>query len=335
MKYKRVVISRYGGPEVLQVMEDELPEPRPGEVRVKILAAGVAWGDILKRNGFGIGSRRPPFTPGYDIVGVVDKLGKGVSSVEAGQMVAALPVFGGYAEFICLPASQLVQVPSGLDPAEAVCLVMNYVAAYQMLHRAAHVKPGERILIHSAAGGVGTALLELGKLSGLEIYGTASSGKHERVANLGGIPIDYRTEDFVGRVFALTGDGVDVVFDPIGGTHIRQSYRTLRKGGRLIVYGAHTVMQDGMFKLVLGSILGTFLNLIPDKRTILNFNVTRPPYSSTEWCREDLSRVFDLLAQEKIKPIISERIPLVEAVRAHQLLETGSAIGKIVLTCST
>ncbi len=258
-----------------------------------------------------------------------------MNSVYKGGIVAALPVFGGYAEFICLPASQLVQVPSGLDPAESVCLVMNYVTAYQMLHRAVHVKPGERILIHSAAGGVGTALLQLGKLSGLEMVGAASSGKHELVANLGGIPIDYKTENFVERIFALTSDGVDAVFDPIGGTHIRQSYRTLCRGGRLIVFGAHTVVEDGVFKLVLGSILSSLLNLFPDHRKILNYNVTRPKYSSPEWCRDDLSKLFDLLAQEKIKPIIAERIPLVEAVRAHELLENGSAIGKIVLICST
>ncbi len=167
MKYKRIVISRYGGSEVLQVAEDELPEPRSGEVRVRMLAAGVAWGDILKREGFG--GARPPFTPGYDIVGGVDKLGEGVSAVKVGQTVAALPIAGGYAEYICLPASGLTPVPSGLDPAETVSLVMNYVVAHQMLHRAARVKTGERILIHSAAGGVGTALLQLGKLAGLEL----------------------------------------------------------------------------------------------------------------------------------------------------------------------
>lgn len=332
MNYKRVVVSRYGGSEVLQVVEDELPEPRHGEIRMKILAAGVAWGDILKREGLGA---RPPFTPGYDVVGTVDKLGEGVSTVKVGQMMAALPVFGGYAEFICLPASELVPVPSGLDPTQAVCLVMNYVTAYQMLHRAARVKPGERILVHSAAGGVGTALLQLGKLADLEIYGTASSSKHEPITEMGGVPIDYKTEDFVERISALTGDGVDVVFDPIGGTHIWQSYRTLRKGGRLIVYGAHTVIKDGMVKLVLGSILGSLLNLIPDKRTILNYSITQPKYSKPEWCRDDLSKLFSLLAQEKVKPIIAERIPLGEVARAHELLEKGSAIGKIVLICST
>ncbi len=332
MKYKRIVISRYGGSEVLQVAEDELPEPRSGEVRVRMLAAGVAWGDILKREG--IGGARPPFTPGYDIVGAVDKLGEGVSAVKVGQTVAALPIAGGYAEYICLPASGLTPVPSGLDPAETVSLVMNYVVAHQMLHRAARVKTGERILIHSAAGGVGTALLQLGKLAGLEMYGTASSRKHELIASLGGIPIDYTTEDFIERIFALTGSGVDAIFDPIGGAHIWQSYRALRKGGRLVVFGAHTVIEDGMFKLVFGAILSSFLNLLPDQKTLLNYNLTRPRYSRPEWHRDDLSKLFDLLAQKKIEPVIAERMPLEEAARAHELLGKGSVTGKIVLVRS-
>jgi NADPH:quinone reductase-like Zn-dependent oxidoreductase len=330
MKCKRVIISRYGGPEVLQVIEDELPKPQPGEVRVKVLAAGVAWGDILKRKGFGLGVH-PPITPGYDIVGIVDELGTDVSTVDVGQRVAALPVFGGYAEFLCLPASKLVQVPAGLDSAEAVCLVMNYVVAYQLLHRAARVKSRERILVHSAAGGIGTALLQLGRLNKLEMYGTASGSKQETLANLGAAPVDYKTENFVKRVISLTGDGVDVVFDPIGGTHIWSSYQTLRKGGRLIIYGAHAVVEDGMSKLVIGSLLSWFLKLIPDKRAILNYSITRPKYSSPEWCRNDLVELFNILAQGKIKPIIAERIPLVEASRAHELLEKGTVSGKLVL----
>src|SRR5512143_2157938 len=183
MKYKRIVVSHYGGPDVLQVVEAELPEPQPGEVRVEVLTAGVAWGDILKRAGAGLGVR-PPFTPGYDLVGIVDQLGAGVSTVEVGQTVAVLSLLGGYTEFLCVRASELVPVPAGLDPSEAVCLVMNYVTAYQMLQRAARVKRGDRILVHSAAGGVGTALLQLGKLDGLEMYGTASCGKHDLVSKL-------------------------------------------------------------------------------------------------------------------------------------------------------
>ncbi|MBM4422090.1 MAG: zinc-binding dehydrogenase [Chloroflexi bacterium] len=328
MKCKRVIISRYGGSEALQVVEGEIPKPRVGEARVRILAAGVAWGDILNREGFG--RARPPFTPGYDIVGVVDQLGEGVSTITVGQMVAALPVVGGYAERICLPASELTPVPTGLDPAEAVSLVMNYVAAHQMLHRAARVRRGERVLIHNAAGGVGTALLQLGKLAELEMYGTASRGKHELVANLGATPIDK--EGFAERLSALASDGVDAVFDPVGGTRLWQSYRTLQKGGRLVVYGAHSVVTEGMPKMILGFMLSSALNLLPDGRTVLNYSVTPPPYSKPAWCREDLSMLFDLLAQEKIKPVVAERMPLEEAGRAHDLLGKGAVAGKIVIT---
>jgi NADPH2:quinone reductase len=174
-----------------------------------------------------------PFTPGCDIVGEVDELGEGVSTLALGQTVAGGPFSkGGYAEFICLPAGELVPVPSGVDPAEAVCLVAHYLTAHLEMHQVANVRKGERILIQGAAGGVGTALLELGKLAGLEMYGTASRYNHQLVSTLGATPIDYRSEDFVERIRTLTGDGVDVVFDPIGGARqLWHSYRALRKGG--------------------------------------------------------------------------------------------------------
>ena len=179
MKYKHIVIPQFGGPENLSLVEDELLEPRANEVRVKVLAAGVSFADILLREGvhpesWNLG--KTPFTPGWDIVGVVDKIGDKVSKWQTGQMVAALPIIGGYAEYISLPSNELVPVPAGLDPAEAVSLVLNYTTAYQMLHRCAHIKPGEIILINGgAAGGVGTALLQLGKLVNLKkMYGTAS-----------------------------------------------------------------------------------------------------------------------------------------------------------------
>ena len=162
-----------------------------------------------------------------------------------GQIVAALPVVGAYAEYLCLPEGAVVPVPSDLDPAEAVSLVLNYVTAYQMMHRSAQVKPGERVLIHSAAAGVGTVLLQLGKLVELEMYATASRPKHTLVSSLGGAPIDYRKEDFVKQVLVLTGDGVDAVFDGIGGDHLWRSYKTLRAGGRVISYGLTSTLNSG------------------------------------------------------------------------------------------
>jgi NADPH:quinone reductase-like Zn-dependent oxidoreductase len=182
MTYQHILVTRHGGSEVLQLAEDHLPEPQTGEVRVKILACGVAFTDILIREGLYPGIPKVPFSPGYEIVGVVDKLGAEVDTVELGQRVTALTIVGGYSEYICLPAAELVPVPAEVDTSEAACLVLQYVTAYQLLYRIAEVKPGNRVLIHGAAGGVGTALLELGKLLDLQMYGTASKAKHELVS---------------------------------------------------------------------------------------------------------------------------------------------------------
>jgi len=217
MKHTRVIVTHYGGPDALQVVEEECPEPKHGEVRVRVLVAGVGLPDIMARQGIHPETPRVPFTPGWDLVGEVDRLGEGVSGLEPGQRVAALPIHGAYAEFVCLPQRELVPVPSGVDAAEAVSLILNYVTAYQMLYRSAQVRPGQRVLIHGAAGGVGSALLQLGRLSTLQMYGTCSARGAPAVSELGALPIDYQHQDFVQEIQRLTGEGVDVVFDPIGG----------------------------------------------------------------------------------------------------------------------
>jgi len=336
MKNHRVVVTRHGGPDVLQVVEEDLPKPQAGDVRVKVLAAGVAALDPLFRSSGSIpGSPRVPFTPGSDIVGVVDKLGEGVSDVEPGQRVAgwSFGSGGGYAEYICRPASQLVPVPSGLDPAEAVCLVENYLTAHLYLHRTACVRSGEHILVHGAAGGIGTALLQLGKLADLEMYGTASKYNHELVSALGATPIDYRTEDFVERIRSLTDDGVDVVFDLIGGARqLWRSHRTLRRGGRLVVLGSIAVSKRGMRAILLSGLMILLLKLIPDGRRVpLSPNMLKFPHTHNDWYRETLMELLDSAAELRIKPVVAERIPLLEAARAHELLERGGHAGKVVL----
>ena len=340
MKHHRVVVSRHGGPEVLQVVQEDIPEPQAGEVRVKVLAAGISAYDLmLRRSGSIPGSPRPPYTPGGDIVGVVDKLGEGVSSVEPGQRVAS-ELFslgnGGYAEFMCLPAIKLVPVPSGLDSAEAVCLVINYLTAHFVMHQTANVQSGERILVHGAAGGVGSALLELGKLAGLEMYGTASRYNHERVSALGATPIDYRADDFVERIRSLTGDGVDAVFDPIGGARqLWRSYRALRKGGRLAWFGVAATSKAGMRVIPLSLLAQFVLMLIPDgKHAPLMPDFGKFVQTHNDWYRETLTALLDSAAAGKIKPLVAERIPLLEAARAHELLERGGYAGKVVLVAS-
>lgn len=337
MKHHRVVVTKHGGPDVLQVVEEDLPEPGAGEVRVKVLAAGVSGYDLMfRRSGRLPGTPRVPFTLGADVVGVVDKLGKEVSTVEPGQTVAGatfcLGVSGGYAEFICLPASELVPVPSGADPAEAVCVVVNYLTAHMAMHRTAGVQRGERILVHGAAGGVGSALLQLGKLAGLEMYGTASKHNHELVSALGATPIDYRTEDFVERIRSLTGDGVDAVFDPVGGARqVWRSYRTLRKGGRLAWFGMAATKKGGLRVIPLTLLMVFLLKLIPDGKQAPLF----PDLGKDNaWYRETLTSLLDSLAEGRIKPVVAERIPLAEAARAHELLERGGHAGKVVLVTS-
>lgn len=172
MRYKRVVVTQYGGPEVITIIEEDVPTPKAGEVRVKVLAAGVGLPDILAREGVHPETPHVPYTPGWDLVGTVDQMGKGVMGFELHQTVAAMPIHGCYAQYLCLPSRKLVPVPVGLDPAEAVALVLNYVTAYQMLHRSAKARAGQRMLIHGASGGVGSAMLQLAKLAGVEMLGT-------------------------------------------------------------------------------------------------------------------------------------------------------------------
>ena len=323
-KNTRVVITRRGGPEVLRVVEEELADPQPGRVRVRIIATGVAYADVLMRYGLYPVKEKVPFAPGYDIVGVTS----------AGDRVAALTIHGGYARYLDLAQEELVPVPDSLDPAEAVSLVLNYVTADQMLHREANVKSGDRILVHGAEGGVGTALLELGRLDRLEMFGTASSGKQDLVKSLGATPIDYKTEDFVDRAQSI--GGVDAVFDAIGGSNWWRSYRCLRAGGRLVVYGISAAISHNRANRAVA--VGSFLSLgimkaIPDGKSASFYAITTYKEKHPDWFREDLSRLLDLLRRQMIHPVIGERLPLREAARAHQLLESASVTGKIVLMC--
>ena len=333
MKQKQVLLTQVGGPEVLEVVERDVPEPGPGEVRVKILATGVAFADVMMRHGKYPGVPEPPFTPGYDLVGEAEKLGPGVSEVAVGQRVAALTQIGAYSQYVSLLAGELVPVPDDVDMAEAASLPVNYVTAHQMLFRVAQVQPVEKILVHGAAGGVGTALLQLGELQGLEMYGTASAEKHELVASLGATPIDYRTEDFVERIRVLTGDGVDAVFDPIGGANVVRSWRTLRRGGRLVGYGLSSGLAGGNALGLAVATLGRIAlwNTLPNSKKASFYVITRFKEKHPEWFEEDLVLLLGLLAEGWIKPVVAERLPLEGVVRAHELMENAGTRGKLVL----
>lgn len=340
MQNHRITISKKGGPEVLQMIEEPLPTPGRGEVLVRVLIAGVAAADLAMREGVYPGKTpKIPFTPGYDICGIVETVGEGVSNLNVGQRVAALTVVGGYTEHICIASNQVVPVPEQLDPAQVVASVLNYLTAWQLLHRFARVQRGERILAHGAAGGAGTALLDLGKLAGLEMYGTASTGKQELVAQLGATAIDYSRQNFVKEIKRLTQEGVDVAFDPIGGAHWRQSYQSLRPGGRLIAYGLGTAMPNGRVSIpkFLSALLTmpryTPLKVFNDNKIVMGYFIHTLVNQRPEWFQPDLAHLVELLAQGKINPIVGERIPLAEAARAHELMGKKAVKGKVVLIC--
>jgi NADPH2:quinone reductase len=346
MRHTRIIVTHYGGPDELRVVEEECPEPKHGEVRVRVLAAGVALPDVLMREGIHPETPALPFTPGWDLIGAVDRLGAGVSGIEPGHIIAALPIHGAYAEFVCLPQRELVPVPSGLDTGEAVCLILNYITAYQMMHRSAKVKSGQRVLIHGAAGGVGSALLQLGRLAGLEMYGTCSSQRASAVSDLGGIPIDYRNLDFVEEIHRLTSEGVDVVFDGIGGPHMWRSRKALRSGGRVVVYGLTSSLSGG--RLASGRpgrrnrfhgipIFALYIAggwLLPGRKRVVPYSIQTLKRLKPALFKQDLTALLDLLQQKKIKPLIAQRFPLAEARRAHELLGKEGVTGKIVLVPS-
>src|SRR4051794_35613745 len=244
---KRVIVDHYGGPEVLRMVEKDDPQPGPGEVRVRVLAAGVSFTDSQLRAGTYIpGGPKPPFTPGYELIGVVDELGPHCTRLHVGDRIGALTVWGADADRVCLPEAGAVAVPEDLDPAEVLSLVFTYMTAYQVLHRTAQVKSGESVLVHGAAGRVGVATLELGAVAGVRMYGTCSARDGAAVERLGAVPIDYHTESFVARTRELTdGEGVDVVLDSLGGPISLRSYRVLRPGGRLVVFGRYATLSHG------------------------------------------------------------------------------------------
>jgi NADPH:quinone reductase len=348
---KRVVVEEFGGPEVLRVVEEDDPRPGPGEVRVRVLAAGVSFTDAQLRAGTYIaGGPKPPFTPGYELVGIVEQLGPGCSRLREGDRIGALTVWGADADRVCVPEAGAVEVPEDLDPAEVLSLLFPYMTAYQVLHRTAIAKSGEAVLVHGAAGRVGVAALELGARAGLRLYGTCAARDRAAVERLGAVAIDYQNEDFLARVREMTGDGVDVVLDSLGGPLSLRSFRALRQGGRLVVFGRYATLSHGRknWPAVIewyAAIAALWLwDKLSPRRRVLAYRIQkfrdaaqkRPGAvggepRDPEWFQEDFRALLKLLCEDKIHPIVAERLPLSDARHAHELLESSAAKGKLVL----
>ena len=337
---RQVVVRRRGGPEVLAIRDVPVPTVGSGQVRIRVATAGVIFADVLMREGLYPDIPPLPFVPGVEVAGTIDAVGPGVETLREGQRVAALCGFGGYAESLVLDAWLAVPLPDGVGDAAAVALVVNYLTAYQMMRRLARIEPGERILVHGAGGGVGTALLDLAAWMKLAAWGTASKRKHAVVAQYGAVPIDYRSEDFVDVVRRQTGDGVDAVFDPIGGRYWRRSLQALRPGGRLVGYGFSAALEGGRRRLLraalawLQSPRPSPLGLMLSNKGMFGYSVQNLRMQRRDWYREDLQTLMRWCAEQVINPVIGQILALEDAATAHRLVGAAEVAGKIVLRTS-
>jgi len=335
---RAVQVTRYGGPDGIEVVDAPIPMAGAGEVRVRVLASSVVYTDVtIRRHLYAqTVNLRPPFVLGYDVVGEIDQLGEGVTDFHIGERVADMTVVGSNAAYRTLRADHLSRVPEGVDAAEAASLVLSWTTAYQLLHRVAHVRPGQRVLIHGAAGAVGQALLTLGEMAGLQMWGTARGEQCAIVRQLGGTPVDYQHEDYT-RVVA---GGFDIVFDGIGENDYRRSLAALRPGGQLCGYGytASVEAKRGLASILL-VLVRTYLwqslrRLLPGGKRLHIYSINMMRARHPAWFKEDLERLFKLLASGAIRPRIARRISFDEVADAHRRLEEGTMQGKLVL-CPT
>ena len=333
MPYQQIELRAFGGPEKLHIRTvADLPEPAQGEVRIRVLVTSAAFTDVMIRKGmYPDVKEKPPFVPGYDLVGVVDKTGPGVSGFAVGDRVADLTTIGAYSEYICRPANGLTKVPEGVSDEDALAMILSAVTPYQMLHRVAKVREGQSILVHGAGGAVGTAMLQLARDAGIAAFGTDIAAKHDLIRQYGGTPIDSDAADLEAAITAAVGDGVDAVFDPLGADSFSRSLHALKPGGMLVAYGfMNEVLGRG------GSIPLDFVKLklwdwLPNGHATAFYSIGAMRRTHPEWFREDLAKLFVMLAEGRIDPAVAETVPLSEVRRAHERVEAGEVQGKLVM----
>jgi NADPH:quinone reductase-like Zn-dependent oxidoreductase len=323
-----VMLTRKGGPEVLETVELPLPEPGPGEVRVKVRATGVGATDITMRRGSYAFAPRIPFVPGYESIGIVDAVGAGVTTLKMGDRVCALLVHGGYATHVVRGAEHWVKVPDGLDDVETVSLILNYVTAYQMIHRVARLRSGQSALVNAANGGVGQALLDLLRAHGVSAIGAAARARHDIVTSYGATAIEGRSSPLDVGVHAVRPEGVDAAFDAVGGRQTGECVASTRRGGITVWYGF--VGASG-FRALAGSVLSLYVGSRLQGRRGAFYGITLEYRRNPQPFLEDLPKLFDLLAQRKIAPRIAQTFPLLDARKANERLEQGGIEGKVAL----
>jgi NADPH:quinone reductase len=327
--YRALIVTKPGGPEFLKIVELPLEPPGPGQLRVRVSAVGVGSTDLMVLAGNYRYAPKIPIVPGYEAAGEVDAIGSEVTGFEVGQRVAALTVYGAFAEVLVREAGHFIPIPDGVSDRDAAAVILNYRTAWQMIHRVAKVRVGESALVTGAAGGVGTAALQLLKLADVKTYGAASASKHAVVRSLGATPIDYRAGPLDRLTRAVEPAGVDYAFDAIGGANIGACIGALRRGGTLVAFGF--MGAPGKFSQ-LGMFANIFLGAPLRGRRGKFYGITMLYRRNPEPLKEDLAKIFALLAEKKIDPLVTRTFPLLEARQALELLASGSVEGKIVLT---
>ncbi len=332
-----VVLPGVVEPEGMVVRSRELAPPGPGQVQLAVEATGISFAEQQMRRGKYYDQPPFPFVPGYDLVGTATAAGPGVSPAVVGRRYAAITKTGGWATDVVLDADDLVEVPEGVDPAEATTLLVNGVTAYRMLHLVAEVRPGATILVLGANGGVGTTLVQLARLHGVRVIGTASVEHHGEVSALGAIPVDYRDPDVPARVREHAPRGVDAVFDHVGGPGIVDSFRLLARGGTLVSYGTAATKDDtGSSKVPVLTLVGRLLlwNALPNGHGAHFFNFWAGRRNLRRFraeLRRDLTHVLGLLARGDLAGQVAGRFPLTDVAAAMRLAESGTVTGKVVL----
>ncbi len=341
---RAVVITTHGGPEVLRVEQRPDPPVGPGEIRIAVRAAGINFADTMARAGVYPDAPSPPCVVGYEVAGEVESVDDGVEGFSEGDRVLAGTRFGGQAELVTVSANQAYPLPRKLSFEQGAAFPVNYSTAYAGLVIMGGLKEGERALIHAAAGGVGISATQIAKSRGAEVFGTASGSKHDAIREQGvDHAIDYRTQDFEAEVMRITGgEGVDVVMDAIGPSSFRKSYRTLRQGGRLIMYGA-SELQTGEsrdLRAVLKGLARMPTATMPWWKSMAVMNENKGVFGLNMlswWDREgSLDRAVEPLREAldkgRLVPVVSEAFPFDRAADAHRFIAERRNVGKVVLT---
>ncbi|MCI0514912.1 medium chain dehydrogenase/reductase family protein [candidate division KSB1 bacterium] len=335
---RQIVITRQGGPEVLQIRELPTPEPKANEVRIQVKAAGINFADILARQGLYPDAPPLPCVVGYEVAGVVSQVGRAVAREWEGQSVLALTRFGGYSDQLVVPVEQVFQIPVGLDFKHAAAIPVNYLTAYQLVVVMGSLKAGETILIQNAGGGVGLAALDLARQIGATTYGTASPHKHDFLRQRGlNFPLPYHSPDWFTEVQRLTEQrGIDLILDPIGGRNVRLSYRSLRSTGRLGMYGVSAASGKRgwpwvrLLRVVLPMPWFHPVGLMNANKGVFGANLGHL-WHEIEKVREWMRAILQGVQTGALRPHVDRGFPFTAVAEAHTYMEKRQNLGKVIL----